>query len=234
MEATTQPTQRKITLESLDLVQARCPRVHLFNELLVQFAVPRRAKLGQVVPDNMVVLSERPIDAELSFNVPLQPAPPFWVLECVSKNNRRKDYDTSFKKYERQLKVPSDLRFAPNTQELTLYRHNGQRYERVPCNERERCAIPEIDIEVGLLNGWVRFWYQRRLLPLPDELQRELDRWQRLAKAESRREDDAVRRADDAIRRVETAERELAELRAQMQHPQKRSGNGSQSSKYHK
>ena len=33
MEATAQATQRKITLESLDLVQARRPEVRVFNEL---------------------------------------------------------------------------------------------------------------------------------------------------------------------------------------------------------
>ena len=57
MEATAQATQRKITLESLDLVQARRPDVHVFNELLVQYPLRGRRKLGQVVPDNMVVLT---------------------------------------------------------------------------------------------------------------------------------------------------------------------------------
>ena len=37
MESTPQATQRKITLESLDLVAARRPDFHLFNELLVQY-----------------------------------------------------------------------------------------------------------------------------------------------------------------------------------------------------
>ena len=37
MESTAQATQRKITLESLDLVQARRPDVQVFNELLVQY-----------------------------------------------------------------------------------------------------------------------------------------------------------------------------------------------------
>ena len=41
MEATPQATQRKITLESFDLLHAHCPDVQLFNELLVQY--PRQA-----------------------------------------------------------------------------------------------------------------------------------------------------------------------------------------------
>src|SRR5262249_21006474 len=62
MEATAQATQRKITLESLDLVHARRPAVQIFNELLVQYPGPG-ARIRQVVPDNMVVLWDEPIKA---------------------------------------------------------------------------------------------------------------------------------------------------------------------------
>ena len=56
MEATPQATQRMITLESLDLVRAQRADFHLFNELLVQYPLPRRKKPGQVVPDQFTVL----------------------------------------------------------------------------------------------------------------------------------------------------------------------------------
>src|SRR5579872_7001053 len=69
MEATPQATQRKITLESLDLVQAQRPEVQVFNELLVQYPLRRRKKPGQVVPDNMIVLHPEPIKAEGSYNL---------------------------------------------------------------------------------------------------------------------------------------------------------------------
>src|SRR5262249_25533657 len=93
MESTPQATQRKITLESLDLVAARRPDFHLFDELLVQYPLPRRKEPGQVVPDNMVVIHPGEIEAEGSYDVPLQPAPPFWMLEYVSRSTKRKDYD---------------------------------------------------------------------------------------------------------------------------------------------
>src|ERR1700722_2322865 len=93
MEATPQATQREITLESLALVRAQRPEVQVFNELLVQYPLPRRKRPGQVVPDNMVVIHSEPIQAEGSYDVPLQPVGPFWMLEYVSRSNRRKDYD---------------------------------------------------------------------------------------------------------------------------------------------
>src|SRR5438874_7096578 len=81
MEATSQAKQREITLESLALVKALRPDVHVFNELLVQYPLPRQPRPGQVVPDNMVVVCEQPIKARTSYNLPLEPARPFWMLE---------------------------------------------------------------------------------------------------------------------------------------------------------
>jgi len=61
-EATTQATQRKITLESFDLIHAKRPEVQIFNELLVQYRRgPDDHKPGQVVPGNMVVVHDEPI-----------------------------------------------------------------------------------------------------------------------------------------------------------------------------
>jgi hypothetical protein len=150
----------------------------------------------------MVVLTDQPTRAESSYNVPLEPAPPFWVLEYVSKGSRRKDYEASFKKYERELKVPYYLVFYPDAGELTLYRHNQRKYVTVKPDEHGRYAIPELDLEAGILDGWMRFWHRGELLPLPADLQRDLD--------EARRE------ADELRKRLEAAERELAELRARL------------------
>jgi Uma2 family endonuclease len=175
MEATPQATQREITLESLALVRARRPEVQVFNELLVQYPLPRRKKPGQVVPDNMVVVWNRPIRAEGSYDVPLQPVGPLWVLEYVSKNTKRKDYDDSFNKYEQDLRVPYYLLFVPDSQEMTLYRHTGEKYAAVVPDDRGRCPLPELELEVGLHAGWVRYWFRGELLPLPADLLRQVD-----------------------------------------------------------
>ena len=220
MEAIPSATQREITLESLALLKVRRPDVQVFNELMVQYPRPGRRKQGQVVPDNMVVLSDQPIRAEGSFSVPDQPARPFWVLEYVSKSNQRKDYVDSFDKYEQDLQVPYYLVFYPDNQDVTLYRHTGKKYVTVKPNKHGRYAIPPLDLEVGLLHGWVRFWYQEELLPLPADLQRDLDEARRRA-------DDEKRRADELQRRLEAAERELSHYRAQGKPSAGRRNNGS-------
>ncbi|HUY36976.1 MAG TPA: Uma2 family endonuclease [Pirellulales bacterium] len=208
MEAMGQSRQREITLESLSLLKARRGDVHVFNEMLVQYPLPSQRKPGQVVPDNMVVISTQPVQADSSYNLPLETARPFWVLEYVSKHNKRKDYEESFDKYEQELKVPYYLTFYPDDQELRLYHHNGKKYVSVKPNGQDRYGIPELDLEVALLDGWVRFWHRGEILPLPAEMERELE------KANRRAESEQIR-ANDLQRRLQEAERELAQIRAQ-------------------
>src|SRR5438105_2857805 len=95
MEAPAQGTQREITLESFALVKVHRPDVQVFNELLVQYPHPKKSQKRpqQVVPDNSVFVWPEPLDVPRSFNLPLQPCGPFWVMEYVSKTNKRKDYE---------------------------------------------------------------------------------------------------------------------------------------------
>jgi Uma2 family endonuclease len=229
MEAPKQATQRKVTVESLDLVHADDPAFQVFNEWLVQYPGPG-GEIRKVVPDNMVIHDEEPVELDDSFNLPLQKARPFWVLEYVSKSNKRKDYEDNFLRYERELKVPYYLIFYPDNQELTLFHRRRGKYVSVKPNENDRYPLPELNLEVALLDGWVRYWYKGKLLPLPAELQRELDETRRRLAAETRRADEQTRRADEEARRANeeaqraeqerqarlAAERELAQLRAQL------------------
>jgi Uma2 family endonuclease len=213
MESTPQATQREITLESLAIVRSRRPDFQVFNELLVQYPLARRKRPGQVVPDNMVVIHSEPIDAEGSYDVPLQPVAPFWVLEYVSKSNRRKDYKDNMRKYEHELKVPYYLLFAPDQQKMTLYRHTGECYVAVRADANGRCAVQELDIEVGLLDGWVRFWHHGELLPLPGDLMLDLEATRQDLDQARLKLDETQRKLDEMTRRAEAAERQLAEAK---------------------
>lgn len=176
MEATAQATQREITVESLALVHAQKPSIQYFNELLVQYPYGRNRQIRQVVPDNMVVVHDEPIRAEGSYDIPLQPVGPFWMLEYVSKHSQRKDYEESFRKYERELKAPYYLLFYPEGPELTLFRLTGKKYASVPPDASGRHPLPELELAVALHEGWVRFWFRGQLLPLPPELQQQVQR----------------------------------------------------------
>ncbi len=62
-------------------------------------------------------------------------------------------------------------------------------------------------MEMALVDGWVRFWHRGEFLPLPGEMQRELEKTQsQLEETQSRLE--------EMTRRAEAAEREAALLRA--------------------
>jgi len=212
MEAIAQSTQRQITVESLELIKSRRSDLHVFSELLVQYPLPRRRKPGQIVPDNMVVLSHDRIHATTSFNLPLETARPFWMMEYVSKNNKRKDYEQSFQKYEQELKVPYYLVFYPDDQDLSLFHMENDHYVSVKPNDVGRYAIPELDLELGLLDGWIRYWWKGELLPLPAEMHEALTAAVQKAREEKQRADAMQLRAEHDEQTIRELQEKLARL----------------------
>lgn len=217
MEATAQGTQRAITLESFALIAVYRPDVQCFNELLVQYPgdgspLPPR----QVVPDNLIVVHPEPIVAGGSFNTPFQPVGPFLVLEYVSRHNTRKDYERNLLRYQDDLEVPYYLLFYPDKFDLTVFRRADGRYSAVLPNDHGRLAVPELELEVALLDGWVRYWFRGDLLPLPGELLRQVDamRAELLASQQATEVERSARVA--AEQRAADAEAELARLRAEL------------------
>jgi Uma2 family endonuclease len=213
MESVAQSTQRKIFDAALDLVHAERPDVQPFGELLVQWVRRGFSRPGQVVPDNMVVVHPEPIQAESSFSLSKQPTKPFWVLEYVSRSNPTKDYEESFQKYEKQLRILYYLIFDPEAQEVTLYRHSGKKYAAVVPNEEGRAALPEIEMEVGLLGEWLRFWFRGRLLPLPVEMQRELKETKQTLDQTKQTLDQRTQERDAALEELERLRQEVARLK---------------------
>src|SRR6185295_8466757 len=106
--------------------------------------------------------------------------------------------------------VPYYLVFHPDEQDLQVYRHDGDRYNKVKPSADGRFAIKELDLECGLLEGWVRYWYQGQLLPLPAEMQRATEESQRQAADAIRQAAEASRRAEELQRQLDAAQKELA------------------------
>lgn len=221
MEAIAQGKQREITLASLALVKARRRDMYVFNELLVQYPLRGKPQFGQVVPDNMVVLCDEEIEANGSYDLPFQPAGPFWMLEYVSKYNKRKDYEDNMRKYERELKVPYYLLFYPDARELTLFHLKSRKYCSVKPNAHGRYAIKELEVEVALLEDWVRYWHRGELLPLPAELHRDLDETRRQLRRVKRRAEKETRRAEEERQARLAAEQEVLRLRAELEQMRK-------------
>ena len=209
MESTDQSTQRKITLESLDLVQAVRPDFQVFSELLIQYPISTKKERTpeRVVPDNMVVIWPEPLTGLKAFHTPLQPVLPTMVMEFVSASNRRKDYDDNFRRYRDDLHVPFYLLFEPENQSLNVFHLEDGKYAKIAKNDAGRLAIPELELEVGLIDGWVRYWHRGALLSLPGELLNQL-----------RAKDDQLDAARERIREqaAENARlrNELAKLKA--------------------
>ena len=195
MQSTFQTTQCKITLESFDLICAVRPEIHIFSELLVQYGPI--SNLLRVVPDNMVIIYEGEIDATGSYNMHNdEKSKPFLMIEYVSESNKRKDYVDNMLRYERDLHVPYYLLFEPENQVLSLFKMNARKkYVSVKASAEDRFAIPELELEVGILDSWVRYWFRGELQALPVELSEELETTKAALKTAERRLGQSERRA---------------------------------------
>ncbi len=218
MESTIHAEQRVIAHDSLQAVASSRTDVHVFMDLLIQYPIPRKKAIGRVVPDNMVVLSTEPIGAKLSYTTLIHPVP-FWVLEYVSATDPTKDYVASFRKYERELKIPYYLIFDPSDLSLDLYRLDDGRYASVRPNRHGRLPIRSLSLEMAVLDGFVRFWFEGKLLD------RYVESTQRAEAAEQRAEESA-RRAESERQARLAAEAELARLREQMRRGSSFNGHG--------
>ncbi|MBY0233128.1 MAG: hypothetical protein K2W96_27915 [Gemmataceae bacterium] len=127
-------------------------------------------------------------------------------------------------RYERDLRIPYCLIYSREAMELSLYRLRRRRYSAVVPDEDGRCEIAEIESSVGLLDGWVRYWHRGELVPLPDELDAELEA-ARVAQADAVSERDAERRQrrqtqrerDEARRQRDEAQRQRDALQAEVE-----------------
>lgn len=107
-----------------------------------------------------------------SFDISVQPTQPFLALE-YSTEYRRKEFEQNVEKYEHDLEIPYYLRVFPHDAKFDLFRLANGKYVAVRTNAVGRVAVPELELEVGLREGWVRFWFRGELLPLPAELLKE-------------------------------------------------------------
>src|SRR5262249_35821841 len=104
------------------------------------------------------------------------------------------------------LKVPYYLVFEPEVQKLTVFHLSGRKYKALVPNEAGRLAIPELELEVALLEGWVRYWHRGDLLPLPADWQGLMNAKEEQLKAKEER----LKAKDDQIHSMEL---EMAKLR---------------------
>jgi hypothetical protein len=160
--------QREITAWSFAVIRGVRPDIQAFTALLIQFPQPGTDEPDQVRPDNVVVIHPEPIEPGVSFATPFEPCAPSLVLEYEPER-------AIPEVYERGLQAPCYFLFDPDGQEVTLSRLGGDGYTPVTPNPAGRLPIPELELEAGLLDGWVRFWFRGELVPLPGDVLRERD-----------------------------------------------------------
>jgi hypothetical protein len=71
--------------------------------------------------------------------------------------------------------------YHPERRDLRMFHHEDGRYIQMEADDRGRIGVPELGLEIGMKEGWLRFWHEGNLLNIPSELDAKLrDREHRL------------------------------------------------------
>lgn len=174
IDPVSQGIAREITLQSFDLIQYLRPDIQCFNELPIDYPVKGSQRNGRVVPNNFVVIHSEPILAYANFDIEQQPTRPILVVEYVTEYRNPEHYECYFKQYEQELKVPYYLRIHPDDLRIFLFSLENGKYVTVRPDGAGRYAIPELELEVGLLDRQVRYWFRGKMMQTPGELYYEI------------------------------------------------------------
>jgi hypothetical protein len=205
---------RKITLASFSLIREMRRDVQCFNELMIEYPTSATDITGRVVPNHFVVIHSEPIKAYATYDISRQPTRPVLAIEYVTEY-RRKEFEENAGTFERDLCIPYYLRVYPHDAKLTLFHLVDGRYCPVESNKAGRYAIPELELEAGLLEGWVRYWFRGEFVPLPGDLLRQVTA-ARSELAAAKTELTAERKAREAVKAELTQMREeLAKAKKQ-------------------
>lgn len=176
MESPHQQMQRRITLASFDLIHADRPDIWCHNELLVQYPKSDDVRdIGRVVPDNLIIVADKPILGRIAFNTPFEAGEMVMAMEYVSEESKKKDFETNMTRYER-LKIGYYLIFDPVAKTVHLFKRSPAKKTYLPVKAKRngRYTVAPLELELGVYDDWMRFWFRGRLLPLPAELDEQL------------------------------------------------------------
>lgn len=174
IDPTCQAHNRMNTVSSFSLISLARPDIHCFNELLITY--PRSSgESGRVVPNNFVVVHPEPIRVHDCYEIPLLPSP-LLAIDYINDYRNPKCYENNFERYGHELTIPYYLRVHSEEKEFFLHRLSEGNYAPVQAIDSGRFPIPELELEVGLYDGWLRYWFRGEMVLLPAELQREIMR----------------------------------------------------------
>jgi hypothetical protein len=176
-KATTQAKQRDIISFALDQILHYRPDLEYIIEMLTQQLVEGR--LVQVMVTTAVVLGELPSRWRDTYQ-PHEELPLFWALDYIFPGDPDGRFVRNRYIFEHELRVPYYLthEMIGMSAVLHLYRHDGTAYQPVPPNKHGRYAVPELDIEVGLIDGWARLWFKGKLQQTLSDREKDWDRIQ--------------------------------------------------------
>ena len=215
MDSTGQSVQRAVTAASFRIISSRMTKTHYFDELLVQYFAEK--KLRRVVPDGMVVVGDIEPKMRLSYSLKLEGVKPLMSMEYVSDSSEGKDYGESYDKYELELQLLYCVIYDPRNFDLQIYRHDGRQYVQMKPDSNDRYHVPELDVEIGVIEGWMRFWHRGKLVDLPEELDQQLQQQEQRIQEQQERLNQLNQAVQTKDQQLQTKDQQLQAKDQQLQ-----------------
>ena len=142
---------------------------------------------------------------------------PCFALEITSRSTRREDMNTKLRRYRDELQVPEYFLFDPRREWVEeglrgyVLEPSGV-YRQLATNDRGRLPSRELGLELGLVEGHLRFFLPGGAEPLPTEAERAEQARLRAEEAEFRVEQARLRAEQERLR-AEELEAEVRRLR---------------------
>jgi hypothetical protein len=170
MESAVQGKQRSITLQSFDVISLRRPDIHCFNRISVWCPKGNSGNRRFVTPDHTIVIHSGPVPLDTDPVYLSAAVQPILAVNYVSADCPR-PADFERQRREAEAGITYSLVFDADRRSVTGYHlTRPRRYVPLKCDEWNRLAVPELDLEVLVRDGWMRYWFRGELMPLATEL----------------------------------------------------------------
>jgi hypothetical protein len=206
-----QNMQRRITQDSLTVLQRRRPGFTVFGEMMIVY--DDEGKLRHVTPATAVAMVDQDDPQRRSWNWEHETGQLLMVMDYLADFDK---YEPLRQVYESSLKVPYCLAYRPSRKELHVFRHNGRVLQPLPADAHGRFEIPELDVKLGVFSGWVRFWHDSRLIPIAEEQDVQLQEKDMLIYEQTANLEEVKDALSQQTAMTELLRRELSEIQSRL------------------
>ena len=198
---------RKLLNNTIDLLQNAFPDAYVSGNICLYYEKGNPKKM--ISPDALLCLSQSP-HQKRTYRTWEEHAQLDLVMEFSSFSTQRIDHNKKKNLYQDELQVPYYVIFDPHGVYLTTYERINGDYQLIEADEKGRCHLPDLGLQVGIEDGNGLRLYDKNGTAILNSA----EQGQQTAHNEAQRADNETQRANDLEKQLQQVQKELQALRA--------------------